>query len=213
MSPIDIKVLSTTAMKTVFEELAPPSNGPPAIALPSRSARHCGSKSSLAKARRPTWRSCPFPAPATWSRAAGSSPAASSISPHRRSASRCKKARRGRTSHRSKASSARCWRQNRSPAQNRSAAARAAFISRKFSSNSASPRRCRRKRNTALGRRGLAGLVVLRGEADIGIQQLAELMAVDGIDLVGPLPSAIQMVTPFVAGIPTKRFMRKRAGQ
>ena len=53
------------------------------------------------------------------------------------------------------------------------------------------------------GAAGLAGLVVLRGEAEIGIQQMAELMAVSGIDIVGPLPRELQSATPFVAGIST----------
>jgi molybdate transport system substrate-binding protein len=53
------------------------------------------------------------------------------------------------------------------------------------------------------GAGGLAALAVLRGEAEIGIQQMAELMAVPDIDVAGPLPPALQAVTQFTAAIPS----------
>ena len=52
------------------------------------------------------------------------------------------------------------------------------------------------------GPTGLVGLIIERGEAEIGVQQIAELLAVPGVDFVGPLPAELQSVTPFIASIP-----------
>jgi molybdate transport system substrate-binding protein len=46
-----------------------------------------------------------------------------------------------------------------------------------------------------------AGGVVARGEAELGFQQMSELLPVPGIDIVGPLPPDIQQITVFSAGL------------
>jgi len=48
---------------------------------------------------------------------------------------------------------------------------------------------------------GPVGAAVARGEAEIGFQQVSELLPVSGIDYVGPLPPEAQKVTVFSAGI------------
>jgi molybdate transport system substrate-binding protein len=45
------------------------------------------------------------------------------------------------------------------------------------------------------------GTIVASGEAEIGFQQISELVHIDGIDLVGPLPPEVQCITVFCCGI------------
>ncbi len=47
------------------------------------------------------------------------------------------------------------------------------------------------------------GELVARGEADLGFQQISELINVKGIDYLGPLPPEIQNITVYSAGLLT----------
>ncbi len=47
------------------------------------------------------------------------------------------------------------------------------------------------------------GSLVARGEVELGFQQLSELIHLEGISIVGPLPPEIQITTTFSAGVCT----------
>jgi molybdate transport system substrate-binding protein len=48
---------------------------------------------------------------------------------------------------------------------------------------------------------GLTAELAARGEAEVAIQQVSELMAVPGVDIVGPLPEALNTRAVFSAGL------------
>jgi molybdate transport system substrate-binding protein len=48
---------------------------------------------------------------------------------------------------------------------------------------------------------GKTGEMVAKGEIEIGAQQIPELMAVPGVDIIGPLPGELQVTTVFSAGV------------
>jgi len=47
----------------------------------------------------------------------------------------------------------------------------------------------------------LVGDLVAKGDAELGVQQISELLPVPGIEIVGPLPGELQKLTVFSAGL------------
>lgn len=57
------------------------------------------------------------------------------------------------------------------------------------------------------------GQIVAQGEAEIGFQQMSELLPVDGITVVGPIPDQVQKITIFSAGVAAKSKAPRAARQ
>ena len=50
---------------------------------------------------------------------------------------------------------------------------------------------------------GTVGTIVASGDAEIGFQQVSELVHIPGIDYIGPLPPEVQCITVFSCGLQT----------
>ena len=51
---------------------------------------------------------------------------------------------------------------------------------------------------------GVVGELIAEGKAEIGVQQIPELMAVPGVEIAGPFPGDLQVITTFSAGLAAK---------
>jgi molybdate transport system substrate-binding protein len=51
---------------------------------------------------------------------------------------------------------------------------------------------------------GSAAEAVVRGQADLVVHQISEILAVPGVALVGPLPAELQKVTAYAAGLSSR---------
>jgi molybdate transport system substrate-binding protein len=56
------------------------------------------------------------------------------------------------------------------------------------------------------------GTMIADGKADVGFQQLSELLHIPGIDILGPLPPEIQAMTMFAAGVSNSSSQVNQAG-
>jgi molybdate transport system substrate-binding protein len=62
------------------------------------------------------------------------------------------------------------------------------------------------------GQGGPVAAIVARGEAELGMQQIPELINFPGVDYVGPLPGNLQFFTVLAAGIPVNGKQADAAG-
>src|SRR6476469_6590522 len=62
-----------------------------------------------------------------------------------------------------------------------------------------------------MGGSGRIAELVARGEAELAVQQIPELLPVEGVDFAGPLPDELQLYTVFSAGVSTSCAAKEAA--